>query len=199
MERIKILHVFIDDKFFDSVSNFFDNLSGIVNNYIFLAPKGYKFKYIKRVDKISIVHSLKEYLSYFSNSNIDVIYFHSLPYDKYYLFKYIDKTKIVIWWAWGYDIYYKAADVLPPLINLNLYKPETLQLINQNNSLYEGNLICALKKELRNLVKYAYYCYLQRVWYNRYLLRCFRYCKPQYHQVISFQVPFADSKYNLFA
>lgn len=35
MKKVVILHVFTDDKFFDSVSSFFDSLKNVENVYVF--------------------------------------------------------------------------------------------------------------------------------------------------------------------
>ncbi len=127
-KKIIILHIFHDDKFFDSVSDFFDSLSNTENKYIYYSKSDFQFKYIRKIEKITIVSEYHEYIKWFSDKTIDIIFFHSLPSDKYFLFKYIDKLKIIIWWAWGYDIYSSCLG-LPPLIKLNLFKPKTENLI----------------------------------------------------------------------
>ena len=124
-KSIVILHVFLDDKFFDATAVFFDSLKGVQNLYHFYSKSGnFKFNYIKSTHKIREFSSYKEYVSYFSDPRIDVIYFHSLNPHFYKLFKHIDNQKKVIWWCWGFEIYLRMG-ILPPLININLYKPLT--------------------------------------------------------------------------
>lgn len=131
-----ILHVFPDDKFFDNVSNYFDKLPNVNNIYPFYSPEAHKFVYIKSITKVHVINDFKLYTNEFSRQDVDIIYFHSLPPYFYRLFKYIPKSKKIIWWAWGYDIYY-GNGICPPLIKLNLYKPITLQHIkSQPKSIY---------------------------------------------------------------
>ena len=124
---MKILHVFRDDKFFDLITPSFDSIKGIENLYIFYTQNpNYKFKYIRSYHKILIETDEKKYLKLFSSNEFEAFFFHSLP-DSFY--RYILKTdpkKVIIWWSWGYDIYFSG------LININLYKPLTLEVRNKN-------------------------------------------------------------------
>ena len=130
---MRILHIVPDDKFFEAVASLFDKITDIENIYLFYADTvNYSFKYIKSVNKLTVVYDKKEYLLYFSDPLIDVIYFHSFPPSKYKLIKYIDKNKKVIWWSWGYDIY-NSYRGLQPLIPLTLCKPLTRQYISSKN------------------------------------------------------------------
>ena len=128
---MNILHIFPDDKFFDSVSDTFDKIDTIHNTYLFYTPDiSYKFKYIKKTYKLKIVHDKKEYLDFFSNSSVDVVFFHSLPEYNYKLVKYTHPGKIIIWWSWGFDIY-SSEHSLKALIPLDLYKPLTKNYVKQ--------------------------------------------------------------------
>lgn len=125
MKEIVILHVFDDEKFFDGVSNFFDALNNVHNKYYFYSPdKNYQFKYIKSVDKITIINDYRKYCNLFSDKEIDIIYFQSLYANRYNLFNYISKDKKVIWWCFGAEIY-TSLKGLKPLVNIELYKPLT--------------------------------------------------------------------------
>ena len=53
--RIVILHVFDDEKFFDSASDFFDSIPGIENLYYMYMPDNSSFKFIKKREKIELV------------------------------------------------------------------------------------------------------------------------------------------------
>ena len=118
MKEIVILHVFDDEKFFDGVSNFFDALNNVHNKYYFYSPdKNYQFKYIKSVDKITIVNDYRKYCNLFSDKEIDIIYFHSLYANRYNLFNYISKDKKVIWWCFGAEIYTSLKGLKPFLIS----------------------------------------------------------------------------------
>ena len=122
--KIVILHVFDDEKFFDSASDFFDSISGIENLYYMYMPDNMAFKFIKKNEKINIITSYQKYISFFSAPFIDGIYFHSLNFKYYKYFKYISPEKKVIWWSWGYEIYHPVR-LLQPLIKLDLFKPKT--------------------------------------------------------------------------
>lgn len=124
-----VLHVFSDDKFFDNISNFFDAIPNLENRYIYYTPdKDYKFIFIKEIKKLKVVNAFKLYKEEFTRSDVDVIYFHSLSPQWYKYFSFIPKTKKIIWWSWGYDIYNPLGLCLP-LVPLNLYKPLTSKYV----------------------------------------------------------------------
>ena len=60
--KIVILHVFDDEKFFDSASDFFDSISGIENLYYMYMPDNMAFKFIKKNEKINIITSYQKYI-----------------------------------------------------------------------------------------------------------------------------------------
>lgn len=125
MREIVILHVFKDEKFFDRVSDFFDSLQSVRNLYYFYNKNNTNFKYIKKKEKIKVITSFKEYTEILKSSNIDIIYFQSLPETFYKFFRFINPKTIVIWWCFGFEIYYPVR-FLSPLIKVDLYKPLTL-------------------------------------------------------------------------
>lgn len=129
-KKIIILHIFTDEKFFDATSTFFDSLNDVENLYYFYSDKAEfsSFKYIKMNNKVKIFSSFNEYKKILSSSDIDIIYLQSLPIKFYRFIRYINPKTIVIWWCFGFEIYYPLR-LLPPLIRINLYKPLTLQYI----------------------------------------------------------------------
>ena len=154
MRVVRILHVFKDQKFFDSFSDKYDNIPSFQNLYYFYTSnKNYEFKYIKNKWKIIVIHNRSEYLKLFSSKDIDVILFHSFSEKFYSLFKYIDKEKIVIWWSWGGDIYNKNYNVLPPLIKCELYKPITKMYIKEHDNI-------SFKVAVKRLL-YPYYLFMR--------------------------------------
>ncbi len=157
MKQIRILHVFLDDKFFDVTSGLFDELANVENLYYFYTPqKGYKFRFIKRTDRVKVFNSRKEYLKCFSDPAIDAIYFHAMHHRVYPLFHHIDPKKKVIWWCWGYDIY-SPSRLLPPLLDLKCFGPLTQKY--------------ARKKLVSkyNLLRYPYWIlrYFHDIWLRR--------------------------------
>ena len=131
MNNIVLLHVFSDSLIFSGPADNYDAIEGVRNLYYFYTPdQDYIFQNIHD-ERVVTIHNFKEYVSLFSDPTIDVIVFHSLPYSKYYLFDYIDEKKLVVWWAWGYDIYHKQAEY-PPLVPLtDMYKPKTREFMDQ--------------------------------------------------------------------
>ena len=160
MRVVRILHVFKDQKFFDSFSNKYDNIPSFHNLYYFYTSnKNYEFKYIKNKWKIIVIHNRSEYLKLFSSKDIDVILFHSFSVKFYGLFKYINKEKIVIWWSWGGDIYNKSFDILPPLIKHELYKPLTKEYINKQKRAFYFSFSSI--RHFAKLFLFPYYKFLQ--------------------------------------
>lgn len=128
MKKVVILHVFTDDKFFDSVSSFFDSLKNVENVYVFYSKDlNYIIQYINGISKIVLISDINKYKEYFCNSSIDIVYFHSLSPLFYKLFRYIDLKKKIIWWCWGKELYHPFA-FRSALIKCNLYKPQTQAL-----------------------------------------------------------------------
>jgi len=145
--KIIILHTFQDGLIFSAVADSYDALPDVENLYLFYAPdRDHKMQNLKDA-RVKIINNFKEYTSYFSNPEIDVILFYSLPYHYYYLFDYIDDRKFVIWWAWGYDIYYKQGK-FPPLIPLDeMYMPLTKQyMLNHQKTSLSDKIHYAIPK-----------------------------------------------------
>jgi len=159
MKKIVILHVFDDEKFFDSTSKFFDALDNVHNRYCFYTPnKNYQFKHIKLSHKIEVFNDYKEYTKLFSDKQIDIIYFQSLYINKYHLFNYISKEKKVIWWCFGAEIYHSYKG-LKPLVDINLFQPITEKYKRNKENTFILNLKIGLKsllffyfKRIRNKV-----------------------------------------------
>lgn len=136
MQDITILHVFLDEKFFDPASDNFDRLEGVNNLYYLYSPdQDYQFRLIKKTEKVIVIHDFEEYKKLFSSKNIDVILFHSLRLSFFYYFKFIDKSKTVIWWSWGGDIYNPLYKDVKPLIDMELYKPITKKYMEEHSTL----------------------------------------------------------------
>lgn len=129
---IKILHIFPDDKFFDSVSSFFDSMNNIQNIYIYYSQSDNDFKYIKNSSKITRFYKRSDYTHFIHNADVDIIYLHSLRDTS--IFKYFREDVKIIWWSWGFDIYDKPTPLSKPLINIELYKPLTKSIINKDKT-----------------------------------------------------------------
>ena len=181
--RIVILHVFDDEKFFDSASDFFDSIPGIENLYYMYMPDNSSFKFIKKREKIDVITSYQEYISFFSAFFVDGIYFHSLNYKYYKYFKYISPEKTVIWWSWGYEIYHPVR-LLQPLIKLDLFKPKTRAYIQKR------------RKSIRNVIRLLYYVliYFHDNYIRKKVLARIDYFTP----VIPLEYTLLSKKYSMF-
>lgn len=152
MNNIKILHIFEDEKFFDSTSLFFDRMDDVENLYAYYSYSGSSsFRYIKSKDKIKMVYDRKEYYKLLSDPSYDFVYLHGLQSHFYdYVLKVSDKAK-VIWWSWGFDIYYGWKGCRP-LLNVDLYKPLTLSLLQKKRTrLYLKDIVYALLRPYYSL------------------------------------------------
>ncbi|MFA7116410.1 MAG: TDP-N-acetylfucosamine:lipid II N-acetylfucosaminyltransferase [Bacteroidales bacterium] len=130
--KLNILHIFLDDSFLDGVINVFERYERTHNIYLYYSKnKNCKFSHTKNVEKITVVYSKKEYYKYLSSKDIDVIYFQAIFPIQYHLFKYIDDKKIVIWWAWGSDLY-NPSFTMPAICYYPQYKPLTKGFIRKN-------------------------------------------------------------------
>lgn len=133
MKPIKVLHIFPDDKFFDSVSEYFDSFSKLENYYVFYTKqKNYTFKYIKQFQKILVINKWAEYIEYINDEKFDFVYLQAM-YPPY-IINHINPNKKVVWWCFGFEIYNPNAYLCKPIIPLNLYKPKTKKSRDIENS-----------------------------------------------------------------
>lgn len=152
-KKIKILHIIKDDKFFDSVIKLFESDSRLDNKSILPVQEkeNYIFRRIRNTDIVELVNisSLK---NVFKNKEYDVIFFHSLPIQLYKYIPLINEDIIVIWWAWGYDIY-NSAKGMSPIIPMQLYKPKTKLFLMSINK----GVITFVKKIISECIISYYY------------------------------------------
>jgi len=139
-----ILHIIKDEKFFDGISELYDNISEISNTYLLIVEEqNYKFKYIKNTSRVTLGSNHEELKKILSSKTYDIVLFHSLYFIyMYYLFKYIRPDVKIIWWSWGYEIYSHTYSV-PAIIDIQLFKPLTKKIYNKITG--EGNLIYYIK------------------------------------------------------
>lgn len=121
---IKILHITGDDKFFDGPFSKFEMDSSLKNKAYLASFGNEKLKYIKSKDKVSILRHKSNLKVILENGDYDVVFFYSLPFERWWMIECIPVGKIVIWWEWGYDLY-SSREGLTPLVNVPLYKPLT--------------------------------------------------------------------------
>ena len=149
---IKILHIFLDEKFFDSISTFFDSLQNVENYYYFYCKDKSPFKYIKKTDKIRILYDEKEYIKTISQLSMDIVYLHSLSPTFYKYILSIPKECKIIWWAWGYDLYYDWRGC-KSFISLPLYKEKTNNYKQKSGNTFAFRVKHILRK-FKNTITY---------------------------------------------
>lgn len=121
---IKILHISPDDKFFDSLYQLYVEDGRYDNsNIIYTDNKQLKLAMVKNEGAHPLCEraDIKKILM---TSDYDVVYFYSLPASIWWMVDYVPKEKIIIWWAWGFDLYYKYRG-LEPFIRVPLFKSMT--------------------------------------------------------------------------
>ncbi len=131
--KLRVLHVTPDDKFFDLVIPKWDNDIFENRAILFANNKNYQIKYIKATNLVKIIWSDMMAKDCLMSNDYDIVLFHSLPSKLYKYFKYIPEDKIVIWWGWGYDIYFQSQG-LSPFIKVDLYKPLTFNYVESVSS-----------------------------------------------------------------
>lgn len=157
MDKFKILHIVKDEKFFAPVLEKFEAVKQFENICILLVDsvENYQFKYIKKTDKVNLVNHI-DFSHILSKGTYDIVFFQSLPVNLYKYFRFIPKEKIVIWWAWGYDIYYSQKG-MRPLLDVKLFKPLTLEVIDNKNGKYSK-----IKQFVKKILYSSYYTFLRR-------------------------------------
>lgn len=162
---IKVLHIIRDDKFFDGVFHAFEDDKRLVNTAVLISkkkPYG-KFRHIMNSSQVNVVKpsEMRQLLKY---ADYDVIFFHSLRAYLWGYFRFIPKDKVVVWWAWGFDLY-EGIYGLEPLIKLDFYKPQTLAIVDRNHLSLRLRMSHVFRALTRPYYKWLQKKVLQRVDY----------------------------------
>lgn len=146
----KIIHVFTESVFIDSIIEQFTSLE-IPVRYFCLSSGSNFFDRIKNIDKIEIFENVKKLERMIKCT--DAIYVLHSRFLSFRVLNRMFKNKELIWFSWGYDLYKDGRISLSHnIINLNLYKPYTLKYLKlgqsfknriRNNLSYLKNLISA--------------------------------------------------------
>lgn len=164
VSMIYFLHLIKDDKFFESTVQRFSNMSNISSEYVLYNPFHRSLKYVKK--NVLVYSRKKDIKRVLCESKYDVIYLHSLPVELYPIIKYIPSDKIVIWWAWGYDLYSPGPfGIKDSFINIHSFLPLTQKQINKCYSFRERIKYFVAKKVMEIVFPYYKKKILQRVDY----------------------------------
>ncbi len=135
---IRILHITKDDKFFDRLITLFESDQRLVNKSVVINETKKPFKYITLIDKARSV-TVSELKHLLKQGNYDVVYYHSIPETIWRSISWIPKSKKIIWWSWGYDLYRSRLPYFRPLFTLDLYKAQTKRYIDEHDANNHNN------------------------------------------------------------
>lgn len=139
--KIRVLHLVRDDKFIEGTLKWFEDDGRFVNQCVMIVNSSdYQFKLISNPSSIKLLYNKQLIKQEFQREDYDVVFFFALT--DYHIINYIPQDKIVIWWAWGYDIYGPER-----FINIPLYKPQTLKYLNNR----EISIVDRVKRILKNI------------------------------------------------
>lgn len=124
-----ILHLIFDGILFDRMYSRFEEMDSYENRYLFGSLNtDEKIKYIKKTEKLIRVDSLEKWGEIVSDSQVDIIYMHGLWPDYLKAVDFVRDNVVVMWWCYGMEIYENCFG-LPPLMELNIYKPRTYKFL----------------------------------------------------------------------
>lgn len=128
VERVlRVLHIVrYDKKFYADTITLFKSDNRLRNSVIILNTDNCVIE--EHDEDLQILTSVKEVKKYLRSAQYDVIYFHSMPINHWKLISSIPKSKKIIWWAWGYDLYQSQLGARP-ILTIDSYKEETKSLL----------------------------------------------------------------------
>lgn len=143
---LKILNCVSDDKFIDGIIHSLDATSERCHHEfaIISEDNSSNFRYIKQKERVSVIKP-SDFISYLNTGHFDALIIHGLRTPILNLLHLINKHVIVVWKAWGFDIY-TFPHIFDPFIRLDLYKPLTKKVISK-----------PLLSRLRELHGFIYY------------------------------------------
>lgn len=124
-----ILHFVFDGILFDRVYSRFEAMDSYENRYLLGSLNtDEEIRYVKNTEKLIRVDSLEKWGKTVSDPQVDIVYMHGLWPDYLKAIDYIRDDVIVMWWCYGMEIYENCFG-LPPLMELNIYKPRTFKFL----------------------------------------------------------------------
>lgn len=149
---ITILHIFVDDKFPKGVYGRYQK-EGSTNNICAIFKKNECLKFVGDIEGLNVLSGRRQIRNFLKETNYDAVFFHSLPVESWPYVQYVPEDKIVIWWAWGYDLY-DLPYGLKPFIKVGLFKPLTRKVLD-SNYMHRVNLLI-------HSYKYLYYAIIRQ-------------------------------------
>ncbi len=140
MDEFKIIHVFDDDKFIDPAIKLFESVYPNQSTYFIIQSIQEPFKYV-RSDKAKslLIHNNEDetkFVKKLQKSEVKVVFFHALNFQKQRLVNLIDDKIVKVWFIWGYDFYQSWG-----LINNKLYETKTRNFLYTKWYYYKKKII----------------------------------------------------------
>ena len=151
MNRKKIVHIILDDKFIIPEMNIYDSLKEYDNEYILIKNLPFQHRvYLKEKERVREMSrwSVKKKIS--RSDYTDIIILHSLfslPLD---LFKFIHPSVKVVWLAWGYDLYHGKYGMEPLIKIPSLYGVYTNKYVESQENQFKSSFL--IKSRMRELI-----------------------------------------------
>lgn len=148
---INLLHIVREYKFYKPVSKDYEKSSYYNNLYLFYQQKDYNKEYLKfeNVKEVTIADSSRFVLEFIDKNKVDAVFFHSVSVVDWKLISKIPSNVVIIWWAWGYELYSKYG-VLQPFININQYKKYTSEYLA-----YDNNMLKVAKECIKSIARFT--------------------------------------------
>lgn len=158
-DQLRILHCVIDDKFIDDLIDFTQTLwIGCYHEYAFIYKHpDIEFKYIHKQEYIKRFKG-HQIVDYIRQKKFDVVIIHNLYSIPCYDLAVIPDNVIVVWFAWGYDIYEPTYHIMRPLIKKELYSKKTKQILKCGGNSCRDIIYTLISKTLR----YRHYWKMKR-------------------------------------
>lgn len=181
---VRIIHCIIDDKFVDSIIRAVDlTTKWSHHDFVYITnEKNTSFQYIKFTDRITIL-TPNEFLSNVNSGKYHAIILHSLSSLPTNVINQLNDKIIVIWKAWGFDLY-NTPLVNHPFIKLKKYKPLTKKVVSRNIKAWVQQINAAL------------YYYIHKENYEKSIARIdyFSGVLPTEYELMKTQVPYFRAK-----
>ena len=176
---VRFLHISKDDKFFDSTIRTFKADIRLANSAVIVkGDNNIQLQYVNETENV-LVLDIKKLRPIIKKGVYDVIFFHSISEEMWKVLNWIPKTKVIIWWAWGYDLYLSRIPFFKPLINIPLYKHFT----KQYKDFFTEKKAISLPKKFTT--------FLIAIYYN--------YCRKKNLKRIDYFIPVIHSEYEILA
>ncbi len=140
MNKLKIIHIFNDDKFIDSTINLIEEVYPNQSIYFIIQSVKTSFQYVKsnKAKPLLIRNDEDEikFVEYIHKREDSIVFFHALDEQKQRLVNLIDSKIIKVWFIWGYDFYQSWG-----LLKNDIFELNTRNFLFSQKHYYKNKLI----------------------------------------------------------